>query len=93
MCAGTKIGGQRAAEKNLANDPDFYKKIGKIGGKNGNIGGFKSDKVGKDGLTGYERAVVVRSKGGTVSRRRPKIVEELSSEKPKTNIFTRLFRK
>lgn len=30
--AGTKIGGQRARDKNLKKDPDFYKKLGKIGG-------------------------------------------------------------
>jgi len=30
--AGTKTGGQLAAEQNLANDPDFYSKIGKKGG-------------------------------------------------------------
>lgn len=30
--AGTKLGGQKAAAKNLANDPDFYTKIGAKGG-------------------------------------------------------------
>ena len=33
--AGNKIGGQKAAAKNRANDPDFYAKIGAKGGKNG----------------------------------------------------------
>jgi uncharacterized protein len=41
--AGTKAGGLKAKERNLANDPDFYKKIGAIGGRNGNRGGFASD--------------------------------------------------
>lgn len=68
--AGSKLGGKKAAVINLANDPDFYKKIGKIGGQNGNTGGFASDEIGKDGLTGRERASLVGRKGGTISRRR-----------------------
>lgn len=39
------------------------------GGKNGNTGGFASELVGSDGLTGYERARVVGAKGGAISRR------------------------
>ena len=31
--AGTKTGGLKAAQKNLARDPDFYAKIGRKGGK------------------------------------------------------------
>lgn len=42
---------------------------GKVGGKNGNTGGFASDIVGNDGLTGYQRAKVAGRKGGTISRR------------------------
>ena len=38
--AGTLEGGLKARDKNLANDPDFYKKIGAKGGSNGNTGGF-----------------------------------------------------
>jgi hypothetical protein len=38
--AGTKIGGQKAAAKNLANNPNFYREIGTKGGRNGNSGGF-----------------------------------------------------
>lgn len=33
--AGTVEGGKRAAEKNLASDPEFYNKIGSMGGKKG----------------------------------------------------------
>lgn len=33
--SGTKIGGKKTAAKNLASDPEFYKKIGRIGGHNG----------------------------------------------------------
>lgn len=69
--AGTKIGGQRAAKANLAKDPNFYSKIGKLGGQASKTGGFASDKVGKDGLTGQERAVAAGAKGGRKSRRGP----------------------
>lgn len=38
---GTKIGGQRAAATNISKyGPDFYARIGAIGGKNGRTGGF-----------------------------------------------------
>lgn len=38
--AGTRIGGLKARAKNLANDPDFYRRIGSRGGANGTTGGF-----------------------------------------------------
>ena len=41
--AGTKIGGMKAAAKNLARDPDFYAKIGAKGGRNGRTGGFAAN--------------------------------------------------
>lgn len=45
--SGTKAGGLKARDKNLANNPDFYKRIGKIGGSNGRgdnyTGGFAGD--------------------------------------------------
>ncbi len=68
--AGTKTGGAKAAEKNkqLYGD-DFYTRIGRKGGKNGNTGGFASDKVGSDGLTGKQRALIAGAKGGKISRR------------------------
>lgn len=31
--SGTKLGGLKAAKKNLKNDPDFYRRIGAMGGK------------------------------------------------------------
>lgn len=40
---GTKAGGQKAAQTNMARDPLFYKKIGAKGGANGHTGGFASD--------------------------------------------------
>ncbi len=74
--AGTKLGGMKAAAKNLAKNPNFYKEIGTIGGRNGSTGGFASEVVGKDGLTGIERASVAGEKGGTISRRKPKNKKE-----------------
>lgn len=68
--AGTKDGGRKAAELNKKKyGEDFYIKIGSLGGKLGKTGGFASQKVGKDGLTGVERARLVGTKGGKKSRR------------------------
>jgi general stress protein YciG len=41
--AGTKQGGLKAAQKNLANNPNFYAEIGAKGGRNGKTGGFAQD--------------------------------------------------
>lgn len=55
--------------------PDFYKRIGANGGANGKgpgyKGGFASNEVGEDGLTGRERAKLAGAKGGAISRRGP----------------------
>lgn len=51
---------------------DFYKRIGSMGGKSSITGGFASDKIGKDGLTGLERAKLAGAKGGRKSKRKPK---------------------
>lgn len=63
--AGTKIGGIKARNKNLASDPDFYKKIGRIGGQNGNTGGFAAN---------HELARIAGARGGRISRRTKKFV-------------------
>lgn len=74
--AGTINGGRKAAITNKTKyGKDFYAAIGAKGGKRGKTGGFASDKVGVDGLTGRERARVAGSKGGTISRRRSKVFE------------------
>lgn len=73
--AGTRLGGQKAAAKNLARDPLFYKKNGAKGGRNGNTGGFASDIKGIDGLTGQERARIAGAKGGRISKRRKPICQ------------------
>lgn len=67
--AGTSVGGLKAAKVNKDRDPDFYRRIGAMGGRNGHTGGFASDKVGSDGLTGKERARIVGRRGGTISKR------------------------
>ena len=73
--SGTQAGGQRAAATNKRlYGEDFYTKIGSKGGKLGNTGGFASDKVGADGLTGQERASKAGAKGGVISRRGKKNV-------------------
>lgn len=62
--SGTVSGGKKAAAKNLARDPDFYKKIGAIGGKNGTTGGFAANR---------ELARIAGAKGGRISRKRKKL--------------------
>ncbi len=54
---------KRAANtlKKLYGD-DYFSKIGSRGGKNNKTGGFASDVVGKDGLTGKQRAVEMGKK-------------------------------
>lgn len=71
---GTVEGGRKAAATNKKKYGDsFYANIGRKGGKNGHTGGFNSDKVGKDGLTGPERAKIAGQKGGRKSKRGPAI--------------------
>ena len=68
--SGSRLGGIKARNTNYErNGKDFYSKIGRIGGRNGNTGGFSDKKVGKDGLTGPERAKQAGRKGGLKSRR------------------------
>ncbi|HET7637930.1 MAG TPA: KGG domain-containing protein [Ktedonobacteraceae bacterium] len=70
--AGTRAGGIAAAKKNKAKDPEFYARIGAMGGRKGRTGGFASDKVGEDGLTGRQRAAQAGARGGRISRRTKK---------------------
>lgn len=70
--AGTIEGGRKAAATNkLKNGPDFYARIGSLGGKSSRGGGFASEKIGSDGLTGAERAREAGRKGGLISKRGP----------------------
>lgn len=63
--AGTKAGGQKAAAKNLAKDPNFYAKIGSRGGKMGHTGGFAANP---------DLARIAGARGGKISRRKKVIV-------------------
>ncbi len=70
--AGTKAGGLKAAATNkLRHGPGFYSIIGRKGGRKGRTGGFASEDVGSDGLTGRERASIYGTIGGKRSKRGP----------------------
>jgi len=77
--AGTKAGGLKAASTNKRKfGPDFYRIVGAEGGKAGHSGGFATDKVGADGLTGPERASKYGAIGGSISRKRKKGEEHVT---------------
>lgn len=62
--AGTIEGGRKAAFRNKVKyGPDFYKRIGAMGGKNGTTGGFAA------GERGRELARIAGAKGGKISKR------------------------
>lgn len=68
--AQTKEGAKSAGVTNKAKyGADFYARIGKLGGQKGRTGGFASENIGADGLTGRERASKAGYKGGLKSRR------------------------
>lgn len=59
--SGTKLGGIRARKTNLERyGEDFYKRIGRIGGRNGHTGGFAANP---------ELARIAGKKGGKMSSR------------------------
>ena len=71
--SGSVQGGKLTAQKNLAKDPDYYRKLGAIGGRNGNktnnpdySGGFAADNA---------RARTAGSMGGRYSRKGHKLIE------------------
>jgi hypothetical protein len=68
--SGTAEGGRKLVKTNYAKyGRDFYKRIGSAGGKIPHPNkGFGTDWVGKDGLTGQERASIAGKKGGAVGR-------------------------
>lgn len=69
--AGTRAGGLRARDMNLRRDPDFYKKIGQKGGRNGNTGGF-ARQPGETPEEHHARVSRMGAKGGRISRRTKK---------------------
>lgn len=59
--AGTIAGGKAAAATNIRkHGPDFYRRIGAMGGKKGTTGGFFANR---------ELARIAGAKGGRISRR------------------------
>ena len=61
--SGTKEGGQKGAKTKIERyGKDFYKNIGKKGGKNGHTGGFYANR---------DLARIAGAKGGKISRRGP----------------------
>jgi hypothetical protein len=67
--AGTREGGIKARNTTYSKfGKNFYKNIGAMASHPG-TGGFASDKVGKDGLTGKERARKFGAIGGRKSKR------------------------
>lgn len=67
---GNSKGGRRAAATiRSRHGRDFYVSIGRLGGRKSRNGGFASTKVGKDGLTGAQRAKLAGARGGAKSRR------------------------
>ena len=70
--AGTKAGGQRAAATNKQRYGDgFYARIGAVGGRLGNTGGFKSTMCNCDYLPDeHKKAQCAGAKGGSISRRK-----------------------
>lgn len=70
--AGTKAGAAKAKKtKRERYGKDYFAEIGRKGGTNGHTGGFASETVGKDGLTGWERAKLAGAKGGKIGKRGP----------------------
>ena len=64
--SGTVKGGKTTALKNKQRDPNFYRKIGAIGGKKGKTGGFAA------GVEGRKRASKWGAIGGARSKRSAK---------------------
>ena len=71
--SGTKEGARKTAKinKRLYGE-DFYARIGAKGGRNSDTGGFASDKVGLDGLTGKQRASIAGKRGAEIKKAKKK---------------------
>lgn len=86
--SGSVQGGKNAAATNKAkHGPDFYREIGRLGGK-------KTAESGKLALVSFasnhERAREAGRKGGKISKRRPAGYVE-PAPTPHTSIFSKLF--
>lgn len=76
--SGSRIGGIKTKEKNLAKDPDYYRNIGRRGGMSGRgdgySGGFAAYLQCDCSLISeaHHKGRCSGKKGGLVSRRKPK---------------------
>lgn len=75
--SGSIKGGKQAAKTNQKKYDEqyqkkygmgFYERLGQQGGRVSRGGGFASNKIGSDGLTGKQRAVVAGALGGKRKR-------------------------
>ena len=68
--SGNRAGGLKAAKTNKDRyGDDFFKNIGTLGGKASMGSGFGLMKVGRDGLTGPQRAKKWGAVGGALSKK------------------------
>lgn len=69
--AGNVNGGKKTAAINRKKyGSDYYARLGALGGKKSRNGGFASNVVGADGLTGRQRASAAGAVGGRISKRK-----------------------
>ena len=80
--ANTKEGAKKARQtliERLGSEEavkEYYRRIGAMGGAKSRGGGFGSDKVGADGLTGQQRARLAGAKGGKATHISSEVSEE-----------------
>ena len=80
--ANTKAGGKKQKQtllEKLGSEEavkEYYKNIGRMGGQKSRGGGFASEKVGNDGLTGQQRARLAGAKGGKATHISSEVSEE-----------------
>jgi len=81
--SGTLAGGLKARDKNLAQNPDFYKDIGRKGGQRSTTGGFASNRA---------LARSAGAKGGAISKRHKviKVETDTTSEEIAQNALESL---
>lgn len=76
--SGTKAGGQKAATTNKTKyGSDFYREIGRKGGRNGHLGGFAANP---------ELAKIAGAKGGRISKRGKAKAKESTAERIKREL-------
>ncbi len=70
--AGTRAGGFKVRDKVLTKDPNYYSKLGRLGGSARVSKGF--------GKMGHERASAAGRVGGQISRKTPKGMVDVEPE-------------